>query len=247
MILTNKYNLPDVLIEALKNDPYDSGGADITTTSLINPPQMVNLKKKYQDVLEEDYSEMLWRLMGQCMHVILERASKKPSIVEKRYFSEVNGWKISGQVDLIDGSTLVDYKVSSVWTYIYGSRIDEWTKQANVNRWLAHMNGIKIDRLENYMILRDWIKSKAGTNNYPQIQFVRVPLRLWDIMEAEKYVYERVKIHQESEKYSDEELAMKLPCSDEERWWNEKRGEFIRCQEYCIASSKCQQFIGLRK
>ena len=247
---TNKYNLPWILANAIENDPYNPGDCQSSTTRLISMPQIVALREKYTDDIEEDVAEGIWRTLGQAMHVIFERAGKNVVdaatgridniVTEKRYFYDVNGWRISGQIDLLKGETLIDWKVTSVWTYIYGSRVKEWEAQANVNRWLAYKNGIDIDSLENYLILRDWIKSKAG-GNYPPIQFVVVPLKLWPLEEAEKYILERVKLHQAAQKLSDAELSVRFPCSAEDRWWNEKQKRFIRCDDYCPVSGKCSQ------
>jgi hypothetical protein len=239
--LLNKFNLPEVLVNAIKNDPYDPGQCDISTTRLISPPQIVALAQRYMEEIEEDVSEGIWRVVGQSIHTLFERVANKNLISEKRYFAEVEGWKVSGQVDIIDGKKLIDLKVTSVWTYIYGSRIPEWTAQNNVNRWLAHKNGVEIDHLENYLILRDWVKSKSG-GNYPPIQFVTVPLELWPLEKAEGYVLERVRLHQAAQKATDEQLAGDFGCTDEERWWNQKQKRYIRCSEYCSVSIKCKQF-----
>lgn len=235
--LTNKYNLPEVIFRAIKNDPYDAGGADISTTRLISPPRLVTLADRHKDKIEEDVSERIWSLLGQAVHVILERADGG-GIKELRQFAEVNGWKVSGAIDLIDGTTILDHKVTSVWSYIYKSRMDEWEKQGNVNRWLYHKNGGECDRLQNILILRDWVASKADTIGYPPVQIVTVELPVWPLKKAEEYVIKRVKLHQEARKTKDKDLEV---CSTDERWWNERTGRFIRCEQYCPARSVCDR------
>ena len=241
MTLTNRFNLPDSIFRAISNDPYSKGDADISTTELINVPQAVALMKRYKDKIQEDVSERIWSLVGQAVHVILERATPDESIAEKRYFRNVLGWKISGAVDLIEENTLFDYKVTGVFTFIYGSRIKEWAAQANVNNWLRSAKWGSVDKLQNVLILRDWVKSKAGTGKYPDVQIVTVDLDLWDLKKAEDYVIERVKLHQEAQKCTDEELAVKFPCSIEDRWLNERTGVFARCESYCQARAFCIQ------
>ena len=237
---TNIHNLPSPIVRAIMNDSYDAGKADISTTRLISPPQLETLRYRYRDKITEDVSERIWSMLGQATHVIAERSADKTVISEKRYFANMEGWVVSGAVDLIEGNTLIDYKVTSVWTHIYKSRITEWTAQGNVNRWLAYQNGLtNIDAMENILILRDWAKRDVGKKDYPAIQIVKQPLELWPIEKAEAYVRERVLLHQVARKATDEELA---PCSDEETWLNSKTLKRHRCADYCPAKAFCNQF-----
>jgi hypothetical protein len=71
MKLTNKHNLPDVFVKAVQNDGYSSTG-DISTTTLVDAPQIRVLKQQHEIVM--DVSEMLWALLGTAMHNILERS-----------------------------------------------------------------------------------------------------------------------------------------------------------------------------
>lgn len=241
--LTNVYGLPEAIVRAITNDPYNSGDCDISTTRLIDTPRVVALKKRHAEEIVEDVTERVWSLLGQAVHTILERASPPGVISEKRYFADVLGWKVSGAVDLINGDTLQDYKVTACYSYMYGSRIADYTAQANTNRFLAYENGARgITKLENVLILRDWQSSKVGTAKYPAVQIVTVPLELWPIEKAKAYVYERVMLHQHASTLSDDELP---ECTDEERWWNpggfRTKPGYRRCEKYCAASQFCSQ------
>lgn len=244
MKLSNDHNLPSPILRAIENDPYTSAGSDISTTSLINPPRIEALKVRYADQITEDASERIWSLLGQATHVIAERAAGAGVIPEKRYFAEVEGWKLSGQVDLIDGTTLIDYKVTSVWTYVYKSRLKEWAAQGNVNRWLYWKNtGAAIERLENILILRDWarrdVEKYEKTKGYPPVQVVVQPLELWPIEQAESYIKARVLLHQAARAATDEQMP---PCSGEDRWL--RNGKAARCADYCPVAGFCQQNKG---
>ena len=47
--ITNKYKLPEPLVSVVKNDPYPTEADwDISTTSLIAPPQIVQLRKRHR-------------------------------------------------------------------------------------------------------------------------------------------------------------------------------------------------------
>jgi hypothetical protein len=235
--MENKYNLPGPILRALTNDPYNAGKADISTTRLINPPQIEVLRYRYKDKISEDASEKIWAMLGQACHVIAERSAEKDDVSEKRFFATMEGWTVSGAVDLIEGNKLIDYKVTSVWTYIYKSRIKEWSEQGNVNRWLAYQNGVRnIESMENILILRDWSNKDSLRANYPKVQVVVQPLDMWSIEKAEAYVRERVLLHKAARIAQDADIQS---CSDEERWLN--KGRYIRCENYCAAKEFCHQ------
>lgn len=252
MHVTNKTGLPAGLVRAITNDPYSSGGADITASTLADPPLLQALKRKHWDYLEEDAAERIWALLGQAAHVIAERgATKTPGVEsETRLSMDVLGWKLSGAFDHFDpqSGVLSDYKVTSVWTIVYGDRIPDWEKQLNT---LAHLIDLDADDdtpavqgLEVIAILRDWAQRDVGrVKNYPESPAITVSLRLWSFAEQRAYIEERVRLHQEARALAaqDEEHAID-PCTDDERWAKQKpKGEmvYLRCQKYCPCAVVC--------
>ena len=47
MKITNELGLPEALVAAVRNDPYDAGTCDISVTKLISPPRMVALEAEH--------------------------------------------------------------------------------------------------------------------------------------------------------------------------------------------------------
>jgi len=80
-ILTNKHNLPQTLVDAVKYDTHRNAGT-ISCTELIDSPKIRILKKS--NTYETDVSEQIYALMGTALHHILERANI--SSVRKRAF-----------------------------------------------------------------------------------------------------------------------------------------------------------------
>ena len=119
MIITNNSNLPKVIERAVKNDPYDSSGSDISCTRLIAPPRIRVLQMRNNDLIKEDVSDRIFSLLGQSVHHIIERAKVASDIAERRlYFKDkniTNDWKLSGAFDLLTGDgKLIDFKVTTV-------------------------------------------------------------------------------------------------------------------------------------
>jgi len=210
---TNRHNIDPAIAQAVMNDDYELVG-DISVTGLIRPPQIAALEVQHEDEIEQDVSDGLWRLLGQSMHQVLQTGRLAGAIQEKRLVVEVNGWKVSGAFDIYydDSNTIKDFKVTSVWSYIFGGRA-EWQAQVNLYAYLAEQNGIQVDELKIVMLLRDWNKSGLqGNVDYPPIPFVEVGISKWPSEFTQRFLEERVTLHQSARE------GTYPPCTDEERW-----------------------------
>jgi len=215
--ITNDLNLPQPIMAAVMNDPYDDGGADISVTRLISPPRQVALLKGGSGYLSEDVSDRMYALLGQSVHTILERAPEDESIVmkEDRVFADIRGWRVSGQVDLVyrDGDELVlaDYKVMSVWEGMNGIN-DDKVDQLNFLAALLRMNGIIVSRLEIVGLYRDWSKTKAKHGQHPARQVEVFQVEAWAAVSQDAELINRVLRHQKAQ-------GGDLPeCTADERW-----------------------------
>jgi hypothetical protein len=228
MKITNRFNLPDAFYNFARNDKYSRGKADISVTTLIDSPRVRLMRDKYNDQLETDASDMIWALFGTAVHHVLESADDPSHVMmEERLYAEVAGWTLSGALDhqevLPDGTIqITDYKVTSAWSVILGK--EEWVKQQNCYAWLVENsnNGTnrqkKVSGIRICAVLRDWQRKKAEFDSeYPQSPVVIVDLPLWSAEEREKYIYDRVILHQEAQAESD--LYDRMPlCSEQEQW-----------------------------
>lgn len=233
MEITNISNLPKVIERAVKNDPYDSSGSDISTTRLIAPPRIRVLEKRNFDLIKEDVSDRIFSLLGQSVHHVIERAKQKVDIAERRLFykddSITNGWTLSGAFDLLTRQgNLTDFKVTSAWAALDAMTNGkaEWEQQLNVLDFLCRKNQkdltrykkqVKVKSLSIMAILRDWSKLKVmQSDNYPRKQVVMIPIRRWSEEEQDNYVRTRIKLHQDAEQ------STELPlCTAKERWRKE--------------------------
>lgn len=131
MKFTNKHNLPKEVYDVLSKDNYVAGSTDFSATTLLKTPRQVQLQRRHATEITEDVIDRVWSLLGQAAHSILEKHGSDTSMTEERLYAEVFGRRISGQVDHYHNKCITDYKVTSVYTIIYGSRIHEWTEQLN--------------------------------------------------------------------------------------------------------------------
>jgi hypothetical protein len=284
-MLTNRLGLPQAIVDAVSNDPYTKGASDISVTQLIQPPYIRKLRGENE--VNEDAVDRIWSLVGQVGHGIVERsypqaytkAAKGMTtkevheafgvVAERRIFTDVLGWKVSGQFDVIEGDTLSDYKFTSVWS-VLGPVKPEWVAQLNLLRLLAIHSGIDVTQLNIIAILRDWSKGKAKQGDYPKHQIAVIPIDVWPLHQTTEYLRRRVLAHQD---------ANPPPCTDVERWKQDdvhavmkvgrksavrlhdlrsnaeqhcgdlgaghsvvtRPGGFRRCQDYCDVSAVCPQ------
>jgi len=119
MIITNEWGLPKPFENIAKNPTYSKGKAHLSATQLLNSPKIVALMKKHDGELTQDVADTIWSIFGSAVHSILEKGGDENHIVEERFFAELDGWSISGAVDLqvidSDGIHIQDYKTTSVW------------------------------------------------------------------------------------------------------------------------------------
>lgn len=213
MRYTNKLNLPEVFLNVLQNDDYDRGDADISVSSLLLPPRIFQLRERHKDEIVVDVIDEIWKILGKVVHLLLEKHAPKNTFIEERLDTMIAGWKVSGKFDLYDGG-LDDYKFTSGWSLVFGSRIEEWGWQLNFYKCLAEEYNLEVKRLRNILIIRDWSAYQAKQNkNFPpaQVAIISQPFE----HDAWKLMNERVIIHQENSDLSDNDLPI---CTPEERW-----------------------------
>ena len=226
MKYTNKHNIPQEIINAVHNDNYSRGKATISATGLLQPPRIRLLAQEHYDKLTIDVSDEIWKLLGQSVHTILERANEnsEDTITEQRMFATVKDWTVSGQTDSIDvkSKILKDYKVTSVWSIVSALQEGkaEWEQQLNIYAYLYKQNtGKTIDQLNIIAIARDWNKNQylRSGGDYPPSPITVLNIDLLSDEEQEAFINQRVSIHQEAEvQYLiNDELPL---CTDEERW-----------------------------
>lgn len=218
MKITNKLGLPDMLQRAVEKE-YTYRDKRYSITSLLDPDRVLMLKRRYNDVIEQDVSECIWMLFGTVTHYALETGIelKKNEYVEEHLeYTFDNGYTLSGIIDHIY-DFIDDYKTTSVWTVIYGSNNEHWKKQLQMGAYLYYKkSGIWIDKGRIIAILKDWNrKVSLLKDNYPKLPVEVIEFDLGQPEDIEFWILERFKRIIQLEKMADSELPM---CTYEERF-----------------------------
>lgn len=138
--------------------------------------------------------------------------------VEKRAERSISGYKISGKFDLVINGHLYDNKSTSVWTYIYKSRQDDYIKQCSIYKWL-NPDIITDDTFSINYIFTDWSKSDAvikAKNGYPQKRLIEENFPFMSQVETENFIQAKLA---DIDKYIGFTTQTDLPeCPESELW-----------------------------
>jgi len=221
MKLTNKFNLPETIINVIKRPTYSKGKAHISVTELMTAPQIVLLKRQHWDEIEQDASEMVWQIFGSAIHGVLEHGKSENHVIEQRIHAKVDGWDISGAIDLQEntpeGIIISDYKTTGAWAVM--NEKDEWHQQLNVYAWLVdNVKNDKVIKLQIIAIIRDWSAKEAqNKEGYPQSPIVTIDIPLWTMDERLAYIKRRIKMHSDAQ--FNIEMGDPIPeCGEKDMW-----------------------------
>ena len=251
MKFTNKHNLPAPLVYTIQRaiEMYEGPrpgelvrSKRISVTTLINAPRITFLRAHHDDEIEVDVADLLYLVQGIAFHHLMAEISydyESTAIVEKRMERSVNGWVVSGQFDTFGEDLLSDWKWTSVWAVL--TPRFEWGAQLNIYRWLLKDEGIEADRLQNWALLRDWSNSKAERDKrLPACAFTTVDHNVWADEVVESYITNRLAIYETAlATYNQtQDPNATLLCNEEERW-ERKKGQPVRCAQYCDVARYC--------
>jgi hypothetical protein len=221
MKLTNKYNLPQTFVNVLNRPTYTKGKAHLSATEIINSPRIVQLKKIHWDNLEEDVADKVWAIFGTAIHAVLELGKDEHHIIEQRLHANVDGWDISGAIDLQrvedDGIIVADYKTTGAWAVM--NEKSDWEQQLNIYAWLVEkVKKVPVKKVEIIAIIRDWNRRDAQTREgYPEAPIKVIDVPLWSFAKRESFIKERIHLH--SNALFATETSEDLPeCSPSEMW-----------------------------
>ncbi len=232
MEYTNKYNLPQEIVNAIMKDRYtdlSEEPSDYSATTLISPIQHTILKRRYpKDHIVRDVIDNYWAFIGSIAHAVLEEAWHESigSVVEKRLYVDVLGKSISGKMDCYHDGEIRDYKSTKAYKLIRGD-CSSWEKQLNIYAYLCRKNGYSVNRLRVFAFILDWKEGEiVRQKGYPECPIIEIPLRLWSEEAQEAYIKGRVQELQYADLVHDQKLAECFPCSNRDMWQDIK--------DYCV-------------
>ena len=149
-----------------------------------------------------------------------------------KFFKLNEDLTIGGTCDLLHIKdniyTVWDYKTMATAQFIDDEKIEGWTEQINIYRWLLITSGAvpKVDHLFVNGFYIDWTPTKAiRSKDVNDIPCPTVVIEKWDRKKCEEVIYNKA---MEYNKYKDANWNELPYCSAKERW--EKPVEYKVCK-----------------
>ncbi len=204
---------------------YTNMASDYSVTTLLMPPRIVQLERRYQDILDDrpiDIESMIKSFAGTAIHDKLERMlwrhiSKNPAagyLIEKRLWDRICGKKISGKFDVLLKDHLFDWKTTSVWKKVYADH-SAWEQQLNIYAYMLGLCGVKVNKLTIIAWYSDFDKHKVNSDKYPATPIEAIPIKLWAEPAQKDFLEARIRLHDTAEALPDNELP---ECTKEDTW-----------------------------
>jgi hypothetical protein len=246
---------------------YSSLG-DYSATTIIDSPRRVALFKRYGESVDYTPESQAASLVGTAVHDKMEELLKMANVKHPSYLVErsvahpvtvstpdnagtteggilipkYRTWTklVAGKFDVLaDKKHLIDIKTCKTWKLIFDPEKIEWTKQLNIYAWLLRNRGINVETLTVVAFYLDWIEShKIGNRQYPEEPIMEYEIGLWDPMDQEKFVVDRLRKHCMAEDMKDDELPK---CTMDETWEREPEFAIFKKAEAKRATKVCKK------
>lgn len=138
-----------------------------------------------------------------------------PIYLERRSERAINGFTVSGKFDMVLEGELYDTKSTSVYSYIFGNKIEDWIWQGSLYKWL-NPDIIFGDHIHIQNIFTDWSRSASlQQTNYPPNRLMNNSYALKSLEETEDFLVAKTNEIKKFINSPDEEIPY---CTDEDLW-----------------------------
>ena len=222
MTITNKFNLPKSLVNAVSTERHNKEGCVSATTLLRSATETLLLKRHWEEI-EVDASDSIWQVWGTAVHSVFEKQSDN-SFKEEEFSVKISNTTVTGRVDNYDmeNEILADFKTCSVWKITFND-FEDWYKQGMIYAYLMKKSGLNVKKCQFVALIKDHSISKAKVDSsYPQHPVYTYEFDVTEegLCEIEKFIKLKVADLEANENVSDTELK---GCTSEERWSSETK------------------------
>ena len=224
MLITNKHNLPQAYVDAVK-ETHPVVDKQYSVTSLLGPVRELLLKRRHYDEIEQDVSDMVWAIFGTAVHKIIEDADKTGFAEYELSETIINNYILTGICDLYNEELFAveDHKTASVYKII-NQDFDDWKKQGLMYAWMLRKKGYYVSRLRFHALMKDWSAKDKRQAEFTDKFYPEHPIWTWeyeiteqDMIDIEEFIKNKFEEIIKYESVSDDDLPM---CTKEERWNN---------------------------
>ena len=158
-----------------------------------------------------------------------------PVYLEQRSSRTVGKWTITGKFDFVGDGRVEDFKSTSVFTAIHGTKDDDYIWQGSIYRWL-NPTLITQDTMAIQWIFTDWLRAKAlADKSYPQNRHQEKVFLLKSVQETDVFIRRKLEL---IEKYWDAPEDTIPECTKEELWQAEPTYKYYKDPTKTARSTK---------
>lgn len=138
-----------------------------------------------------------------------------PVYIEVRGHRKVGDWIVAGKLDMSINGRLKDAKTTSVFTYIKGSKDEDYRLQLSIYKWIHH-DKVTENEGDIQFLFTDHQKSMVNTiAGYPPIKVLSHTVSLYSDQETENWITSKI---EDLMQYKDAPQDALPRCTDEELW-----------------------------
>lgn len=128
--------------------------------------------------------------------IVINKHKENPNQIEiwleQRAYKTIDNMTVNGQFDMVMDGQVVDYKNTSVFTYMHGSKVEDYKLQGSIYRWL-NPDLITNDQIKIIYIMHDWTSRDAKINqDYPQTPIIAVDYDLYSLDYTENFIKNKI-------------------------------------------------------
>jgi hypothetical protein len=149
---------------------------------------------------------------------LAQREDAIPIYLEQRALRPLDGYVIGGKFDMVAEGIVQDYKSTTVYTWIQGTRTEEHQLQGSLYRWL-NPGKITEDFVRINYIFTDWQKMMVkSTQGYPQHRLMHKDIPLLSVEQTQQWASSKLALIKKYWNAPEKEIPH---CTDEELWRSE--------------------------
>lgn len=138
-----------------------------------------------------------------------------PIYLEQRVEREIMGYTISGKFDMMLEGSIHDFKSTSVYSWIKGSKDEDYALQGSIYKWL-NQDKVTGDHIYIHFLFTDWQKAMAKSDpNYPQQRVQTHPVKLMTVGETEQWIKRKLRELEAAADLPEDKLPR---CTDKDLW-----------------------------
>lgn len=129
--------------------------------------------------------------------------------------TDIGVLELSGTFDKfwVKKKLLEDYKVTSVWGYLYEESKKKWYAQMNTYAYMLRKSGFEVEEAQIMAIFKDYKEiEKVRNRDYPKAMAMEIPIPLHPQEKMEKWIKKRAELHLRAMNGDVE------PCTPKEMW-----------------------------